>query len=216
MVGFFFSTLVKPTIAGSCTCRLNDVTGGVFLESDNCESNEYYVCTGGRNADPPDWAGCICKLKQESGLNNNTCTCNSSGITGNNCQSYTPYPTCDSRSYSCECTKTGVFGPTGSDPSSCVINNNKGIYTVLGCIPTDTNQFTTWILKYIFGIAGGIAFLLMVYGFILMTTSSGDEKKVQSARETITSAITGLLVSIFALFIFKLIAVNILRIPGIN
>jgi hypothetical protein len=50
----------------------------------------------------------------------------------------------------------------------------------------------------------------------LIATSSGDEKKVQGAKETITSAITGLLVSIFALFILRLIVVNILHIPGIN
>jgi hypothetical protein len=88
--------------------------------------------------------------------------------------------------------------------------------TALGCVPYTVNGFATWFLKILFGIAGGIAFLLMIYGFILMATSSGDEKKLQGAKETITSAITGLLVSIFALFIFRLIAVDILHIPGIN
>lgn len=90
------------------------------------------------------------------------------------------------------------------------------INTSLGCVPVTINEFAGWFLQIIFGIAGGIAFLLMIYGFILIATSSGDEKKVAGAKETITSAITGLLVSIFALFIFKLVSVNILRIPGIN
>ena len=49
-----------------------------------------------------------------------------------------------------------------------------------------------------------------------MSTSGGDLKKVEGAKETITSAITGLLLSIFALFILRLIAVDILKIPGIN
>jgi glucose uptake protein GlcU len=88
--------------------------------------------------------------------------------------------------------------------------------TALGCIPYKIDGFATWFLSFVFGIAGGIAFLLMVYGFILVATSSGDEKKLQGAKETITSAITGLLVSIFALFIFRLIAIDILHIPGIN
>jgi len=88
--------------------------------------------------------------------------------------------------------------------------------TALGCVPYTIGGFSTWLLQILFGIAGGIAFLLMIYGFILIATSSGDEKKVQGAKETITSAITGLLVSIFALFLFRLIAVNILKIPGIN
>ena len=34
-----------------------------------------------------------------------------------------------------------------------------------------------------FGIAGTIAFLLMVYGFILMATSSGDPKALQGPRK---------------------------------
>jgi hypothetical protein len=94
--------------------------------------------------------------------------------------------------------------------------NGTGINTSLGCIPTDIEKFVPWLLKWLFGIAGGIAFLLMAYGFILVATSGGDDKKMAGAKETITSAITGLLVCIFAIFILRLIAVNILHIPGIN
>ncbi|MEI8067584.1 MAG: hypothetical protein WCG91_01355 [Candidatus Shapirobacteria bacterium] len=90
------------------------------------------------------------------------------------------------------------------------------INTALGCIPVEMGAFVTWLLPVLFGIAGGIAFLLMVYGFILMTMSKGDPKAVQGAQETITSAITGLLISLFALFLLRLITVNILHIPGIN
>ena len=93
---------------------------------------------------------------------------------------------------------------------------NPKVNTALGCIPVQIDQLVAWLLPYLFGIAGGISFLLMVYSFILMATSSGDPKKFQGARETLTSAITGLLVSIFALFILRLIAVDILKIPGLN
>jgi hypothetical protein len=105
-----------------------------------------------------------------------------------------------------------------ADPFKVCEDQGKpnNIDTALGCIPVGTNDFIKWLLPIIFGIAGGISFLLMVYGFILMATSSGDEKKLQGAKETISSAIVGLLVSIFAIFIFKLVAVNILQIPGIN
>lgn len=92
--------------------------------------------------------------------------------------------------------------------------NNPTINTALGCIPVTAGGFMTWFLPYLFGIAGGISFLLMAYGFILMTTSNGDPKAVQGAKETITSAITGLLVSIFALFLLRLIAVGILQLPS--
>ena len=95
-------------------------------------------------------------------------------------------------------------------------NGDQGVNTALGCIPIGSSNFTTWILGWLFGIAGGIAFLLMVYGFILVATSGGDEKKVAGAKETITSAIVGLLVCVFAVFILRLVAVNILHIPGIS
>lgn len=101
----------------------------------------------------------------------------------------------------------GCNGPTSTSPA---------INTALGCIPVRIEYFVPWLLQYLSGIAGGISFLLMVYGFILMSTSAGDPKAVQGAQETITSAIMGLLVSIFALFLLRLIAVGILQIPGIN
>lgn len=100
---------------------------------------------------------------------------------------------------------------------SCTTSfGDVGVDTALGCIPVQMDKFIAWLLPFLFSISGGIAFLLMVYGFILITTSQGDPKAVQGARETITSAITGLLISIFAIFIFRLIALDILKIPGIS
>lgn len=100
-----------------------------------------------------------------------------------------------------------AFCQKGSDPQ---------VNTALGCVPVKVDSFVVWLLPPLFGIAGGISFLLMVYGFFLMSTSSGDPKAVQGAWETITSAISGLLVSIFSIFLLRLIAVGILKIPGIN
>ena len=95
--------------------------------------------------------------------------------------------------------------------------SNLRVYTALGCIPAEMNKLMEeWLLPYVFGIAGGIAFLLMIFGFIKMSTAKGDPKAVQGAKETIGSALTGLLVSVFSLFILRLLAVDILHIPGIN
>jgi hypothetical protein len=88
--------------------------------------------------------------------------------------------------------------------------------TALGCVPVQMDKFIAWLLPYLFGIGGGIAFLLMIYGFILMTTSNGDPKAVEGAKETITSAIIGLLICIFAIFLLRLITIDILKIPGIS
>jgi len=93
---------------------------------------------------------------------------------------------------------------------------DRTIDTALGCVPVEIGPFVAWLSNWVFGIAGGIAFLMMIYGFFLMATSSGDPKAVQGAKETITSAITGLLVSIFGMFLLRLIALNILQIPGLK
>ncbi len=90
------------------------------------------------------------------------------------------------------------------------------INTALGCIPVDFNSLMATVLPIFFGIAGGVSFLIMVYGFILMATSAGDPKAVAGAQETVTSAIIGLLVSIFAIFIVRLVLLNILHIPGVT
>ncbi len=102
-----------------------------------------------------------------------------------------------------------------SSDSNFFCSNTNEIQTALGCIPYSMSGLAEKLLPLLFGIAGGISFLLMVFGFIMMATSSGDEKKLIEARSRITSAITGLLVSIFAIFLFRLIFSNILKIPGL-
>lgn len=109
-----------------------------------------------------------------------------------------------------------IFAATPNNVSCINTVGDIGVNTALGCVPVEMDKFIAWLLPLLFSVAGAIAFLLMVYGFILMTTSSGDPKAVQGARDTVTSAIIGLLVSIFAIFIFRLIALDILQIPGIS
>jgi len=120
---------------------------------------------------------------------------------------------------SCVCKPSGYVPYTTEDTTFCnsdgVRSGNPKINTAIGCIPVKLDSFFVWFLPFVFSISGGIAFLLMVYGFITISTSKGDPKAIQGARETITSAITGLLISIFAIFILRLIALDILKIPGI-
>lgn len=92
--------------------------------------------------------------------------------------------------------------------------NNPTIQTSLGCIPITTKGFIAWLLPILFSIAGTVAFLIMVGGFISLSTSEGDPKKMQAAKDTITAAITGLLISLFAIFIVRFIIAYVLKIPG--
>ena len=70
------------------------------------------------------------------------------------------------------------------------------------------------IVNYSTGIGGIIAFLLIVFGGFQIILSAGNPERVKAGKEMITSAIAGLLLIIFAVFILKLIGYDILKIPG--
>ena len=87
------------------------------------------------------------------------------------------------------------------------------IDTAIGCVPIgDENQLAGFVLRWAIGIGGGIAFILIVFAGFQMTTSSGDPKKLQASRELLTSAIGGLILLIFSVFLLELIGVQILGI----
>lgn len=96
---------------------------------------------------------------------------------------------------------------------ACVSAGNS--WTALGCITTsEPQEFVAWILKSAIGIAGGIAVLLIIFGGFLIILSSGDPQRLQTGKEILTSAIIGLLVIIFSMFLLQIIGVEILQIPG--
>ncbi len=96
--------------------------------------------------------------------------------------------------------------------NNCLVN--QGIWTSIGCITTDPKQFIPRLLEFATGIAGGIAFLLIIFGGFGIMTSSGNPEKLNAGKELVSSAIAGLLLIIFSLFILQLIGYNILGIPG--
>lgn len=99
---------------------------------------------------------------------------------------------------------------------NCVFLEKKS-YTAIGCLPTnDPQEFIGWLLGAAIGIAGGIAFLLMLWGGFQIITSTGDPEKLNKGKEILTSAIIGLIVIIFSLFLLQLIGVKILQIPGFS
>ena len=93
-------------------------------------------------------------------------------------------------------------------------DTNPQISTAIGCIPTDFQGFIGKFLGLGIGIGGGIAFLLILFGGFQILMSAGNPEKLNAGKELVTSAITGLLLIIFSLFILRLIGFNILGIPG--
>lgn len=102
--------------------------------------------------------------------------------------------------------------PTGCDTPA---GPKTGIETAIGCINVSGPEgFVSSILSLAIGIGGGIAFLLIIFGAFQILTSSGNPEKVKAGKELITSAIAGLLLIIFSVFILRLLGAEILEIPG--
>lgn len=99
------------------------------------------------------------------------------------------------------------------DCLNCLYNNQS--WTALGCLPTDPLGLIKHFFPFLLGLGGLVAFSLIVFSGIQILTSAGNPEKVQGAKETITSAVTGLLFIILSLFLLKLIGVDVLQIPGL-
>lgn len=87
------------------------------------------------------------------------------------------------------------------------------IKTGLGNICPSPTGLVTFVLDLALMTTGGIAMLLLIYGGFKVLTSSGDPKAVMEGRETITSAVAGLLLILFSVAILNIIGYNILGIP---
>jgi hypothetical protein len=106
-----------------------------------------------------------------------------------------------------------LFNSTSRTYAQMCLGGN-GIDTAIGCIPiNDTNDFMGWILGWGVGVGSGVAFLLIVYSSFIVMTSQGDPSRLKSGQELLTSAISGLIMLIFSVFILKFIGVDIL---GLN
>lgn len=93
--------------------------------------------------------------------------------------------------------------------------NNGGLYTGLGCIPTTFSSFVSnFLLGFGISLGGGISLLCIIYSAFMIQTSGGNADRIQHAQEQLTACITGLMLIIFSIFILRIIGVDILRIPG--
>jgi hypothetical protein len=91
-----------------------------------------------------------------------------------------------------------------------------GINTAVGCIPVLTSDNGTslinFIIKWAIGVGSGIAFLLILYAGFMTMTSQGNPERLKAGHELLGSAISGIILLIFSIFLLNLIGVNILGI----
>jgi hypothetical protein len=89
-----------------------------------------------------------------------------------------------------------------------------GIWTAVGCIPQTPEAIVKTLIEIGLIISGAIVLIMILAGAFMLSTSQGDPKKTQDAKELISSAIIGLLFIIFSITILQFVGVSILRIPG--
>jgi hypothetical protein len=99
----------------------------------------------------------------------------------------------------------------GNENSKC---DSNSIDTAIGCVPVlgpnGQTDFLSFILKWAVGVGGGIAFLLILYGGFMVMSSGGNPERLKAGQELLTSAISGLILLIFSVFILKFIGIDIL------
>lgn len=130
----------------------------------------------------------------------------------NNCQThYTPQViekegSIGTVACSCQC----VPDPNNPPPQP----SDACIETAIGpvCGLDNPANFVSWFLKFALGLAGGIAFILIILGGFQILMSSGEPEKIKAGQELITSAIAGLLLIVFSVFILRIIGVEVLKI----
>jgi hypothetical protein len=105
-------------------------------------------------------------------------------------------------------------GTNKSTCEACFQKNPPETWTAIGCVPTTPDGLIRTFLGFGAGIAGGIAFLLILFGGLQIMTSAGNPEQLNGGKDLVTAAITGLLLIIFSVFILRLIGYDILRIPG--
>lgn len=104
----------------------------------------------------------------------------------------------------------------GDDPecTRCRDQAPPGIWTAIGCITTTKEGITTSAIKLGLGIGGGVVLLMILAASFKLTTSKGDPKATEEAKEMITNAIGGLLFIIFSVVLIRTIGRSLLQIPG--
>lgn len=90
----------------------------------------------------------------------------------------------------------------------------EGVWTAVGCIPAEPSSLIKAVITIGVGMGGGVALLMTLIGGFLLTTSQGNPKQQETAKEMITSAVIGLLFVMFSVVILQFIGVTIFQIPG--
>lgn len=89
--------------------------------------------------------------------------------------------------------------------------DNSGTLPVIGTIPVppgfpdEPNEIIAGIITLVIAIAGLVFFFMLIFGGIRYLTAGGDEKAIQEARRSLTTAVVGLIIIVAAFLIAQLL-----------
>jgi len=129
-----------------------------------------------------------------------------------------------------------LYPNISSDPStmeSLLVNPDTNLpptgapgkqYTFLGCLGSGNSggfteegaggEVAQSLLNIVFAMAGGIAFLYLLYGSFIIATSQANPERLNYGKRVVYGAIAGVIFTLGSVFIVKFIASGILKIPG--
>lgn len=81
------------------------------------------------------------------------------------------------------------------------------INSAIGCIPFETPEATTaFFIRWALGVGGGISLFLIALSGMKIATTKGDPKRLQDAKDTLSSAIAGLVLIILSVYLVRFIS----------
>ena len=112
-----------------------------------------------------------------------------------------------------------IFPANAQPKGGCLVVSASGntcltVDTAIGAISTDPQKIVGRIFQLVLGLSGGIALILIIISGYKFMTSGNNPESFQAAKDTLTSAIVGILFIIFSFVILQVIGVDILHIPG--
>ena len=89
-----------------------------------------------------------------------------------------------------------------------------GIWTAVGCIPREPDIIVKSLLRLGLGMGGGFALIIILASGFVLSISQGEAKRIEDAKQWLTSALVGMLFIIFSVTILHFIGYTIFKIPG--
>ena len=102
--------------------------------------------------------------------------------------------------------KISVLAQSGTDP----------IPTAVGDVTPTVEGVVNKFVSIGVGVGGVAAIGLMIYGGIMLLTSSGEPEKLMEGREILTNAIMGLALIVLSVFVLEFLGFNVLNISELT